>query len=319
MADIKGRILTKIVKEIAKEENIKCTSFSYNWIFRLEKDNKVRYIFGYNFDINSSSVYQIANDKSATYDILNAAKIPAVPHIFFIEPGLISDLSNESVIENILKLGKKYDYQVVCKKNEKGTGGTDVYKAMTKSGLERIAIKLFSKTSSISLSPLMEFTGEYRCIVIDNKIKVIYEKNRQSVVGNGKSTLKELICNKYNDIDLKQIILNMDRRNAELLNEIIEEDKMIVLNWKHNLGLGAEPEIITNGDKYEKIKDLALRTSKELNIRFASIDVVEYKNKLYILEINSGVMMERFSITTKDGYKVAKEIYKEAIEKMFLS
>jgi glutathione synthase/RimK-type ligase-like ATP-grasp enzyme len=189
---------------------------------------------------------------------------------------------------------------------------------MTKSGLERIAIKLFSKTTSISVSPLMEFTGEYRCIVLDNTVKVIYEKNRQNVVGNGKSTLKELICEKYNDIDLKQIILNMDRKNAELLNEIIEEDKIIVLNWKHNLGLGAEPEIIISGDKYEKIKDLALKASKELNIGFASIDIVEHKNKLYILEINSGVMMERFAITNENGYEIAKGIYKEAIKKMFI-
>lgn len=317
MAYGEDRALNRIINEVCVEEGIKLVSISHKWIHRLEKDNKIKYIFGYNFDLNLTNVSKIASDKAATYEVLNYAGIPIVPHILFLKPGYLKMPDDDSVYERIMKLGESYGYKVVCKKNDGGFGGNNVFKAYSKSELERVVTKLFEKTYSISICPLIESADEYRSIVIDGEIKLMYLKTRQSVTGDGESTLMQLICNKYESDDLKDILLNLDKDASNLINDVIEENKIIVLNWKHNLGLGAIPKIIDSGDKYNKIKDIVLNVSKQMNIRFASIDIIETKGELSVLEVNSGVMMQKFVDNTENGFEIAKSIYKAAIMKMF--
>ena len=77
------RNIVKIVKEIASTENIKVTLFSDGWTIKLEKDNNIRYIYGYSFGLNDASSSMVCTDKSATYEILKDANIPAAKHHFF--------------------------------------------------------------------------------------------------------------------------------------------------------------------------------------------------------------------------------------------
>lgn len=318
MAYMEDRALNRIVMEVCKEENIKLDSISYKWIHRLEKNNKIRYIVGYNFDLNLTNVNKIASDKAATYEVLKKAGIPIIPHILFLKPGYFYLVDDDSVYERIMQLGESYGYKVVCKKNDGGFGGNNVYKAYTKFQLESIVTKLFERTNSIALCPLVEEADEYRSIVIDGKIKLMYLKNRQSVTGDGESTLMQLICHKYGDEELKSILLGLDEEASKLINEVIEEDRIIVLNWKHNLGQGAIPQIIDlNNEIYKRIEDIVTRVSREMNIRFASVDIMNVKGELTVLEVNSGVMMQKFVDNLDNGYDIAKAIYKEAILKMF--
>ena len=313
---MKERQIDKIIKEICDENGIELSSFSHNWIYKLKKDNINRYIIGYNFDVNTSGVYQIASDKSATYQILNSSNIPCIPHILFLKPSYFSLGDDYSIFENMMKVFSDYNFNVVVKKNDGGTGGNDVYRVNNKTKLEEIVLKLFQNNKSICLSPFIDNATEYRCIILNNSIKLIYKKNRQSVIGNGKLKLKELIFEKYTD-NIKNIISNLNVENISLLNTIIEDGKEIILNWKHNLGLGSKPEIIYSSDKYNALEELAINTSKELNISFASIDIIESNNVLYVLEVNSGIMMENFIYNVENGYEIAKNVYKEAIELMF--
>ena len=62
--------LKGIVKEICDEENIKYTLLSRDWIIRLEKNDKIAYIVGTRFSINSITSVSIASDKYATYEVL---------------------------------------------------------------------------------------------------------------------------------------------------------------------------------------------------------------------------------------------------------
>jgi glutathione synthase/RimK-type ligase-like ATP-grasp enzyme len=88
------------------------------------------------------------------------------------------------------------------------------------------------------------------------------------------------------------------------------------LHWKHNLGQGANPEIVQDEELVGLLSDLALRTAKVVNVYFSSIDIIEANNQYLVLEINSGVMMEHFSQLNDSNYQIAKGIYKEAIESM---
>ena len=67
-----------------------------------------------------------------------------------------------------------------------------------------------------------------------------------------------------------------------------------------------------------KLSNFALRVAEQLNLKFASIDIVKDKNGGYkVLEINSGVMMETFSKLNEHNYEIAKHIYRSAIYDYF--
>ena len=66
-----------------------------------------------------------------------------------------------------------------------------------------------------------------------------------------------------------------------------------------------------------KICDLALRVTRELNITFASIDIIDTNNELMVLEANSGVTLNKFIQQNSNGYDIAYNIYKDAIKMMF--
>jgi len=85
-------------------------------------------------------------------------------------------------------------------------------------------------------------------------------------------------------------------------------------SWKHNLALGASISEDIDAKKLQYIKKNATKISKKMNIKFCSIDLAEVDNKLIVVEVNSGVMMEKFS---QYNYKKAYVVYEKAILSIF--
>lgn len=71
-------------------------------------------------------------------------------------------------------------------------------------------------------------------------------------------------------------------------------------------------------DLTKKISFLAKKVAKEINVRFCSIDIIlDSNNRLYLMEANSGVMLDNFMNIHPNGISIAKFIYGSAINKMF--
>ena len=67
-----------------------------------------------------------------------------------------------------------------------------------------------------------------------------------------------------------------------------------------------------------EILKLATKVANTIDLIFGSIDIIRDKNsKYYVLEINSGVMMDNLIKENENGYEIAKSIYKKAIKAMF--
>ena len=67
--------------------------------------------------------------------------------------------------------------------------------------------------------------------------------------------------------------------------------------WKHNLSGGAIPEIIQNKELEKQIHQIVKQTAKALNLRFASIDVIQTKTEekgIYFLHIYSERSVQKF-------------------------
>ena len=71
------------------------------------------------------------------------------------------------------------------------------------------------------------------------------------------------------------------------------------------------------GVELDKAEELARQAVHALNLRFASVDLVECRDGWKVLEVNSGVMMENLASNGMEYYLLAKKIYRKAIQKMF--
>ena len=303
----------KIMDELCKEKNIIQKEISYGWITCLKKEEKEKYIIGYQFDLNSAISYNIAGDKFATYEVLKSNDIPTIEHRMIFNPQTRSKYYKNKFLNEAKELLKQNNNKLVIKAND-SCKGKDVHFCATEEEIENTVQSLFEgNNDTLSACPYLEIDYEYRAVYLCGDILYVYKKKKPYVIGDGKNTIKELIKEKFgeeNKIDLC--------RDLNLLN-IPEEGKEVTISWKHNLSSGAEPITIDETDEFlSKVKSIAKKAGDALNIKFASVDVaLTQKEEILVMEINGSVCMNKFSEIVPNGYEIAKGIYSKAIDKMF--
>jgi len=309
-------MLVRAVKEIAEESGIKLDTFSQDWILSLEKDNRIRHIFGYNFDLNGASGQLITQDKCAASELLKHTGIPAVEHRLFLRPNLAGYVASEGNWREMLSYFQRNDSDIVCKSNV-GTGGHEVYRARTFLELERSVHKLFSSNRAIALSPFINIESEYRLLILGRTCELAYEKVRPKILGDGYSTLSEIILKNSPAIDLAvNLIAELSQEDSALLSSIPKQGEWITLSWKHNLGKGAKAVEISDEMLKNSLSAIALSCMDALNLSFVSVDIVRAESEFSVMEINSGIMMESYSRQGEREYEKTKEIYRKAIMSM---
>lgn len=307
------KIFFKIIDELCEEKNISQKYLSYGWIRELKKDKKSHYIMRYQFDLNNSISFNIANDKFATYEVLKSNNIPTIEHKIIFNPETRSQYYAENFVAQAKELLRNNNYKIVIKANN-SSQGKDVYYCSTEDEIEQITNKLFEeKNDTLSACPFLNIDFEYRAVYLDGEILYIYKKKKPFVIGDGKKTLGELIDIKKENFPNITLINNLD------YNYVPYNGEEIIISWKHNLSAGATPIILKENDEFkEKVKQIALKTGNNLNIRFATIDVaITDKKEVFVMEVNASVCMNKFAEIVPNGYEIAKNIYSKAIDKMF--
>ena len=308
-----GEIFDGIISEICNEKNIEIKEVSYGWIKILKKDKKTRYIVGYTFELNSAVSKNISKDKYATYEILKHNDIPIIEHNIVFNPVTRSNYYKKEhidVAKELLSTNKK----IIVKANDSSCG-REVFCCENEVEIEQIISNLFeNNNNSLSICPFINIKYEYRAIYLYGDIIYLYKKTKPYVIGNGINNLSFLI----NQKKMKENI-DIDISRTLDLHYIPKENEKVVISWKHNLSNSAEPILIDDSDIYaSEVKKIAINVGNILNISFASIDIcLTEDNEIYVMEVNSNVCMAKFSQKVLNGYKIVKDIYSKAIDKMF--
>lgn len=311
------RILVKVLQELSVEIGFEVQFLSESWITVIKKGSSIHYIYGYEWGLNSSTAQLIAKDKEAAYEILSQNHINAIEHKLFFNYGLQAKYMGQKGCWNeIMKYAQEHKsddkYTIVCKPN-KGTGGNDVNRISDQWELESTIQKMFSKYRDLCLCPFYKIENEYRGIFLDGETLLLYRKERPYVVGNGKDTLAELVIHKYKKQGLSYLIdLN------EELEQVVPQNEKKFISWKHNLGNGAKGIIVEDEKLRKELAEFMKRVADALGIRFASIDIAVVSGVCYVMEVNSGIMIENFAVQEPDAgydyYEITKNIYRKAVK-----
>lgn len=303
-------ICKNIIQEVCIEEGISFSSLSKDWVMVLEKDNKSRMLVGNKFDLNGHALGLICDDKYALYEVLKYYNIPIVEHNIVYAPSNNATFADGcNSLDYLKELFLKYNKSVVLKRN-RGFIGNGVYHIVDEADLEEKYNLLCAKNDSLSLSPFMEIENEYRVIMLNGNVELIYKKELPIVVGDGKSTLKELLLD-FN----YEFFEDYDEDNKDI---ILKNGEEFVYNWQFNLSKGARASLDINEDVKKQVLELAYKVACKVDFKFVSIDIIKASdNKYYVLEINSGVTMNKCTNKIPNGYNIVKEIYRKAVLELF--
>lgn len=304
------RAFVRAIEKYCNRHGIVVEMRSQGWLVSMHRGSERRFAFGYDLGLNSAVAHRIANDKAAMSEVLEICGIPCIQHTLFLSPKLQKYIEPSGSWQKMLDLLRSARRGIVVKPNE-GTGGNSVFKVTDTSQLERAVHEIFSSENSIAISPYMEIESEIRVILIDYDPIVVYSKQRPSIIGDGKRTIVELASAAVSADQLANVLSGMIEDNAAL-DEVLTRGEQRTLNWRHNLGAGAQPILLEKGSVRDACVGIAQEAARSINMRFGSIDVVLIDGNWRILEVNSGVMMEALGKSHPDlvdaAYAAALEI-----------
>ncbi len=286
----KEKQFNKIIKQICQEKSIQYEELSDDWIIKLTKENRNKFIVGYKFDLNNQATSEICNDKFALYAVLKSEEIPVIEYNILFK--------NEE--DKLEKYFYEYNQNVVLKPNN--------------GKLKSEYNKLISKYYSVDICPFYEIESEYRVIYLPTK-QHIYKKVKPIITGDGVHSVKELLIEFNSEYFGDERNLKSENISADYIPKFGEK---IEYEWRFNLSRGAK---IADVDDEEKniLMNMINNIIKVINLKFVSIDIVKLTNNQYmVMEINSGVMMENLVKLQDDGIQIAKSVYGEAIDLMFI-
>lgn len=291
----------EMIKEICNELNIEFNIIADDWVMVLKSGYKLNVITGYKFPLNSHSVGMLFDDKGLLYEFCKLEDINIIEHKVFFE---------NYKKEDAIKYFNDHKKEVILKGNL-GTCGREVFKINDENTLIETMNKLMKSQYSVSLCPYYHIDHEYRVFVLDNKIKLIYGKTRPIVFGDGKKTLLEL-AEEFNPLFYN------DKKNQKFKKDYIpKKNEKICLDFRFNLANGAVPFIDINSNILSKLYDFTENLIDKIDIGFASVDIIDVDGTLYLMEINSGVMINKLVDFNLVDRETIKNIYKEAIKMMF--
>ena len=305
------RVIVRVVRAYCAARGIDVDLGLDGWLIVLRKGGAKYFIYGYDFGLNSSVAHRLANDKAATADMLDAADVTCVPHRLFMNHDHFKYVASSGNWSPLLDMLRAHPDGLVLKPNE-GTCGHLVFKATTELELERAATAIFAADQNLAVAPYLEIDREVRVILLDSEPMVVYEKRRPTIVGDGVRTAFALMLDEVPAERLAATLASLPPNRARL-DDVLPDGEPFGLDWRHNLDLGAKPELVGEGPLRDASAGLAVQAADAIGLRFGAVDVVWTKGTARVLEINSGVMIEALDKWHPD---VADRVYTRALDRL---
>lgn len=159
---ISHRLMIEIIRDICAERGIAFRILSDDWIVEMTKGGVTKRAIGYMFSLNDAVAASIAKDKVATHVLLEEADVPSVPHA----------LLRTKVSERQKQAIEKWDKIIV--KPLEGTGGHNV--KLVRGVEEAVDWIESTEITAWAAAPFVDIKREIRCILLDQKPLVVFEK-----------------------------------------------------------------------------------------------------------------------------------------------
>jgi D-alanine-D-alanine ligase-like ATP-grasp enzyme len=293
--------------------------------------NGKRHLFSNtNFNVNSAAAVEIAKDKGCTKYFLSKHGVSVPKGKTFFADRLLPKLKKYSEFRDLDRActyANSLGFPVFIKPNNLSQGIL-VCKVYNENELRKVANKIF-QIADVALIEAACIGRDYRIIVFEDKIIAAYERCPLTIIGDGRSTIEELLIQKlktlpsqnspdketdFNDFS----IWNKLEREGFQSSTVLAPGYLILVLDNANLSSGGNAIDITE-TLHTSCRDLAISAARILGLHLCGVDIIcanaeaellEY----WILEVNGAPGLDNYaSIGSKQSQRV-RSLYKSILQ-----
>ena len=325
---MKPSFIIPILTELAQEL---CIRFEveprYGYVARIVMpDGSCRYMRNTVFDLNGSGATEIAKDKDYAAYFLALDGYPVPEGDSFHTREWTRVIGSKRSPEMAWKYAQKLGLPVIVKPNSKSQG-SGVSLARNKQEFFR-AVSRASKSERVFLVQRPVIGRDYRIVVIDGEVISAYERLPLTVVGDGRSTILELLKKKqalFIEQGRDTVLKPADPRMTEMLRKlkltrasVLAKDEKIALLPNANLSTGGDARDVT-GELHPEWKKLSATIARRMNLRYIGIDVMteaELSTRpgdYTIIEVNAAPGLDNYASIGTKQMDVVKGLYRRVM------
>lgn len=185
-----------------------------------------------------------------------------------------------------------------------------------------VAEKIFQINTGLIIEKF--YTGnDYRIVVLDQQVLATYQRIPLFVIGNGKSTILQLLENKQEifiqagrkkiiKLDDFRILQKLQRQNLDF-QSILPQDQKIYLLDNANLSSGGEA-IDFSENIHPDFQNLAIKITQDIGLRLAGVDILtdditKPLDDYTLLEINGSPSLSHYAASGEIAAKRVENLY----------
>lgn len=288
--------------------------------------------FRYNaLDLNPMGGSEIARDKDYSNFFMNAMGYPTVPgsKTFFSDQWGRTIGSPRRNIDAAYRHAQKLGFPVIVKPNS-GSQGVGVSLVHNKREFYN-AVNAVFKRDRIVLVQQLVCRKDYRLVVLDNKVISAYERIPLNVVGNGRSTIRQLLKAKQREFiassrdtqiktDDPRIAIKLQHQGIAFRSVPTNGQKVYLLD-NANLSTGGDSVDVTE-KVHPLFRKLAVKLTRDMGLRLCGVDfmidgnISQKPGAYWILEINSAPGLDHYAKIGKAQEEIVEELYLEVLKHM---
>lgn len=288
--------------------------------------------FRYNtVDLNSLGSSEIAKDKDYANFFMGRMGYPVIPgsKTFFSDRWGKAIGASHRNIDAAYRYAQSLSLPVVVKPNS-GSQGVGVALVHNKREFYR-AMRAVFEIDRIALVQKLVRGKDYRIVVLDERVISAYERIPLNVVGDGKSTIEDLLKRKQQKFVASSRdtrIKPKDPRMAEKLkwqglnfNSVPTKGEKVFLLDNANLSSGGDSVDVTK-NVHPEFGRIAVKLTKDMGLRLCGVDLmvdgdISQKPTVYwVLEINSAPGLDHYARSGKAQEKIVENLYLEVLKSM---
>lgn len=324
---IMARILRKIAPRIGAEVVIEPLWGIVGQI--VFKSGRKRYFRFSSIDLNPLGATEIAKDKDYANFFLARMKYSTIPGKTFFSKEWAKQVRSPRDIDAAYKYAQRIGMPVIVKPNS-ASQGKGVALVHTKKDFFRRMREIF-RIDRVALVQKPVFGSDYRIVVLDDRVISAYQRIPLNVIGNGKSTIKQLLRQKqrlFNSVGRDTCLKADDsrmfaklKRTGRGLDSIVAKDERVYLLDNANLSAGGDSLDVT-GTMHADYKKLAVQITKDMGLRLCGVDLMVQGNiteplgTYWVIEINAAPGLDHYATVGKEQEKIVEDLYLEVLKSM---
>ena len=322
-----GTILKKIAPRIGASVVLEP---EWNIVGQIKFKNGKKSYFRYSsLDLNPLGASEISKDKDFAAYFMKKMGYPIISGKTFFSSAWCAAIGSRRNIDAAYRHAVKIGFPVIVKPNS-GSQGVGVSKVNNKREFYKAMRFIFAR-DKVALVQKALTGNDYRVVVLDDQVISAYQRIPLNIVGDGKSTVRQLLTRKQaefvaasRDTQIKMTdfrIAQKLKRQGLTMRSILRRNERIFLLDNANLSSGGDSVDVTK-QIHPEFRRLATKLTRDMGLRLCGVDLLvsgsikDRPEKYWILETNAAPGLDHYVKTGHKQQKIVENMYTRVLKAM---